>query len=146
MELKDILAISGYSGLFKYVAQSTKGVIVESLSDGRRMTASASMKLSALTEISVFTEGEDMALADTFERLFAHTGGKPTISPKSAPEQMKRLFNEFLPEYDRDRVHVSDMKKIISWFNTLVEHGMTEFKTGREEDEGLGEESVADSP
>ena len=64
MELNEILAISGQPGLYRYVAQSTRGVIVESLVDGRRMNAAANAKVSALTEISMFTEGDDIALAD----------------------------------------------------------------------------------
>ena len=91
MELKEILAISGQPGLYKYVAQSTRGVIVESLLDGRRMNAAANARVSALSEISMFTEGDDIPLA------------------------------EVLPEYDRDRVHVSDMKKCFAWFNILIE-------------------------
>ena len=128
MELKEILAISGQPGLYKYVAQSTNGVIVESLLDGRRMNASASSKVSSLTEISMFTEGEDIALADVFTKIYAHTGGKEAISPKEAPEKLKAAFAEVLPEYDRDRVHVSDMKKCFAWYNILVRAGFTEFK------------------
>ena len=69
MEFKDILAISGMPGLYKYVAQSTKGIIVESLVDGHRMNASATSRVSALSEISMFTEGEDIALAEVFTRM-----------------------------------------------------------------------------
>ena len=133
MELKEILAISGQPGLYKYVAQSTNGVIVESLLDGRRMNASASSKVSSLTEISMFTEGDDIALADVFTRIYAHTGGKEAISHKEAPEKLKAAFAEVLPEYDRDRVHVSDMKKCFAWYNTLVQAGFTEFKLPVEE-------------
>ena len=82
MELREILAISGQPGLYKYVAQSTRGVIVESLIDGRRMNASATAKVSALSEISMFTEGDDIALADVFMRSYALTGGKEAIDPK----------------------------------------------------------------
>lgn len=133
MELREILAISGQPGLFKYVAQSQRGVIVESLLDGKRMNASATSKVSALTEISMFTEGDDIALADVFTRIYEHTGGQPAINPKSTPEQLKAAFAEVLPEYDRDRVHVSDIKKCFSWFNILVEAGFTEFKLPTEE-------------
>ena len=96
MELKEILAISGQPGLYKYVAQSTHGVIVESLLDGRRMNA--------------------------------HTGGREAVSPKEAPEKLKACFAEVLPDYDRDRVHVSDIKKCFAWYNILVKAGFTEFK------------------
>ena len=105
-----------------------RGVIVESLLDGRRMNASANAKVSALSEISMFTEGEDIALADVFTKIYAHTGGKEAISPKEAPEKLKAAFAEVLPEYDRDRVHVSDMKKCFAWYNILVRAGFTEFK------------------
>lgn len=135
MELREILAISGQPGLFKYVAQSQRGVIVESLIDGKRMNASATSRVSALTEISMFTEGEDIPLAEVFTRIYAHTGGKEAISPKSSPEQLKAAFAEVLPEYDRDRVHVSDIKKCFSWFNILIGAGFTEFKLPTEESE-----------
>ena len=133
MELKEILAISGQPGLYKYVAQSTRGVIVESLVDGRRMNASANARVSALSEISMFTEGDDIALADVFTRIYAHTGGKAAIDPKSSPEALKAAFAEVLPEYDRDRVHVSDIKKCFSWYNLLVGVGFTEFKLPTDE-------------
>lgn len=132
MEFKDILAISGMPGLYKYVAQSTRGIIVESLGDGKRMNASATSRVSALSEISMFTEGDDIALADVFTRIYAHTGGKEAISHKEAPEKLKAAFAEVLPEYDRERVHVSDIKKCFAWFNVLVGAGFTEFKLPEE--------------
>lgn len=128
MELKEILAISGQPGLYKYVAQSTRGVIVESLLDGRRINAPASSKVSGLTEISMYTEGDDIPLAEVFTRIYARTGGKEAISHKETPEKLKAAFAEAVPEYDRERVHVSDIKKCFSWFNTLVGAGFTEFK------------------
>ena len=140
MELKEILAISGQPGLYKYVAQSTRGVIVVSLLDGHRMNASASARVSALSDISMFTEGDDIALADVFTRIYAHTGGKEAISPKSTPEQLKAAFAEVLPEYDRDRVHVSDIKKCFAWYNILVGAGFTEFKLPSEEGEAASVE------
>lgn len=128
MELKEILAISGQPGLYKYIAQSSRGVIVESLLDGKRMNAAANAKVSSLTEISMFTEGEDIALADVFTRIYAHAGGKEAISHKEDPKKLAAYFAEVLPEYDRERVHVSDIKKCFAWYNTLVNAGFTEFK------------------
>ncbi len=135
MELKKILAISGQPGLYQFVAQSVNGVIVESLADGRRLNAPASAKVSSMGEISIFTDTDDVPLAKVFEALYAHTGGKPSINPKADPAELKKLFAAILPDYDRDRVHVSDMKKVVGWFNTLVENGMTEFKLDEEEEE-----------
>ncbi len=142
MELKEILAISGQPGLYKYVAQSMRGVIVESLIVGKRMNASATSRVSALTEISMFTEGEDIALADVFTNIWNYTGGKQAISHKESAERIKEEFAKVLPEYDRDRVHVSDMKKCFAWYNLLVEAGFTEFKLPSDEDvQGEAQES-----
>ena len=132
MELRDILAISGQPGLYRYVAQSHNGVIVESLLDGKRSNASATSRVSALTEISMFTEGEDIALADVFTKMYAYTGGKQAISHKESNDRLREFFAAVLPDYDKERVHVSDIKKAIAWFNLLVEAGFTEFKLPEE--------------
>lgn len=134
MKLKEILARSGQSGLFKFVAQSHNGVIVESLTDGKRSNASGSAKVSALGEIAIYTENEDMPLGKVFENIYKQTDGKEAISPKSSPEELKKFFATVLPEYDRDRVHVSDMKKVITWYNILVSIGMTDFSNDEEEE------------
>ena len=110
------------------MARSVRSVIVESLTDGRRMNASANAKVSALTEISMFTEGDDIPLADVFTKIYAHTGGKEAISHKETPEKLKAAFAEVLPEYDRERVHVSDIKKCFAWYNTLIKIGFTKFE------------------
>ena len=132
MEFKDILAISGMPGLYKYVAQSTRGIIVESLEDGRRTNASATARVSALAEISMFTEGEDIALAEVFTRMYNHTGGQQGLSHKESADKLKAYFAEVLPEYDRERVHVSDIKKVFAWYNALLAAGFTEFKLPEE--------------
>ena len=135
MELKDILAISGQPGLYKYVAQSMRGVIVESLLDGKRMNAAATSRVSALTEISMFTEGEDIALADVFTNIWNYTGGKEAISHKESADKIQAEFAQVLPEYDRERVHVSDMKKCFAWYNILVKAGFSEFKLPSHEEQ-----------
>ena len=135
MEFKDVLAISGMPGLYKYVAQSKNGIIVEGLADGRRMNASATSRVSALSEISMYTEGEDIPLAEVFTRMYAYTEGKEALSHKESADKLKAYFGEVLPEWDRERVHVSDIKKALSWFNILVAAGMTEFKLPEEVEE-----------
>ena len=134
MELKDILAISGQPGLFRYIAQSRNGVIVESLLDGKRSNASASSRVSALTEISMFTEGEDIPLAEVFTKMYAYTGGKAAISHKESNDRLKEFFGAVITDYDRERVHVSDIKKAIAWFNLLVAAGMSEFRLPDDEE------------
>ena len=132
MELKDILAISGQPGLFRYVAQSRTGFIVESLLDGKRMNASASSRISALTEISMFTEGEDIPLAEVFTKMYAYTKGKQGPSTKEGNARLKEFFGAVITDYDRERVHDSDIKKAVAWFNLLVEAGMTKFEIPEE--------------
>ena len=112
-----------------------RGVIVESLTDGKRMNASATSRVSALTEISMFTEGEDIALADVFTNIWNYTEGKEAISHKESAERIQKEFAKVLPEYDRERVHVSDMKKCFAWYNILVKAGFTEFTLPSQESE-----------
>ena len=135
LNLKEVLAISGQSGLFKFVAQSKNGVIVESLTDGKRSNASGSAKVSALGEIAIYTETDDLPLAQVFENIYKHTAGKEAISPKASPEELKKFFAAVLPEYDRERVHVSDIKKVVAWYNLLIGIGMTDFKIEEENKE-----------
>ena len=132
MELKEILAVSGYPGLYKYVAQSTRGVIVEALADGKRMNVPSNARVSSMTDISVFTAGEDRPLADIFTAFYEKTGGKPTVGHKEEQRKIEAAFAEIVPDYDPDRVHFSDMKKIVQWYNALVAAGMTEFKLPEE--------------
>jgi hypothetical protein len=135
MELKEILAVSGYPGLYKFVAQSTRGVIVEGLADGKRMNVPATTRVSSMTDISVFTEGEDRPLAEVFTALYAHTGGAPTVSHKESPAAVTEAFAAAVPDYDSGRVHFSDIRKIVQWYNALVAAGMTEFKLPEESED-----------
>lgn len=143
MKLKDILAISGQPGLFKYIAQASNGIIVESLADGKRSNARGSTKVSSLAEISLYTDEGELSLSELLTKMFEKTGGKETISRNADPAEMKSLMAELVPDYDRDRVHVSDMKKIVSWYNILVAAGMTDFTVEDPEEEaqaGEGED------
>jgi hypothetical protein len=116
--LKGILAISGQPGLFKLVTEAKNSIIVESLHTGKRIPAYSTSKISALSDISVFTETGEIQLKDLFKRL--QESGK-TLSPKASSNEIKALFEEVLPDYDKDRVYVSDMKKIFQWYQLLNE-------------------------
>lgn len=140
MELKEILAVAGYPGLYKFLAQSTRGVIVESLADGKRMNVPSNARVSSMTDISVFTESEDRPLADIFTALYKLNNGKPTIGHKEDPAKIEAVFAEVVPDYEPSRVHASDMKKIIQWYNILVGAGMTEFKLSEETSAEAAEE------
>lgn len=136
MKLRDILAISGEPGLYNYIASSRNGVIAESLVDGKRKNFSGThSRVSSLAEISIFTEDEDVALAEVLTSLFDHTKGEQTLSHKASETELRALFDELLPTYDRERFHLSDMRKLVQWFNLLVKAGMTDFSIEDEEPE-----------
>ena len=124
--LKDLMAISGHGGLFRFVSQGRNGVIVESIETGKRMQAFASMKVSALEDIAVYTEDEEIQLEEVFAALHKYENGKEAISPKSEPDDLKDYFSAVLPAYDRERVYVSDIKKMLGWYNLLLKHGLME--------------------
>ena len=149
MILKDILAISGEPGLFKFIAQGKNAIIVEHLETGRRSSAFSSAKVSSLEDISVFTQDEDMPLGKVFDRIFEKEKGCPAIDPKTVKTDMlKQYFEEVVPEYARERVYVSDIKKIIVWYNLLQNKNMLiteepEKNDGQEQEAILGQEETA---
>jgi len=119
MVLKDILAISGEPGLFKFIAQGKNAIIVEHLETGKRSSAFSSAKVSSLEDISVFTENEDLSLGKVFDKIFEKESGGPAIDSKSEAEKLKKYFEEIVPDYSKERVYLSDIKKIILWYNLL---------------------------
>jgi hypothetical protein len=119
MVLKDFLAISGEPGLFKFIAQGKNAIIVEHLETKKRSSAFGSAKVSSLEEISVFTDGEDMPLSKIFDLIYEKENGGPAIDYKSEPDKLKEYFVVVLPQYDKQRVYVSDIKKILHWYNLL---------------------------
>ena len=146
MNLKDILAISGYSGLFRFVSQGRNGVIVEGLVDKKRMNATASARVSALEDIAIYTNDKEIPLKEVFKRIFQKEDGKPTIDPKSPNDKLKSYFEEVVPEYDREKVYVSDMKKLYGWYNILLSQNMIDMvEDPKEETEATAEaEEVKD--
>jgi hypothetical protein len=124
MDLTEFISISGQGGLFKVIARAKNGLIVESLTDKRRQPVHSSQKVSALQDISVFTTGEDIPLSVVFTKIFEKEKGGPAVDSKSNPDDLKKYFSSVLPDYDQERVYVSDMKKIIVWYNTLHAHGL----------------------
>ena len=128
MALKDILVISGQRGLFKYISQSRNNVIVENLSDHKRTTIPATTKISMLKDIAIFTEDSDVPLCEVFIMIQKKESGGAAIPHKSSDEELKIYFSEVLPEYDKDRVYLSDIRKIVMWYNLLLELGITDFE------------------
>ncbi|MDX9847570.1 MAG: DUF5606 domain-containing protein [Tenuifilaceae bacterium] len=133
MALKDIMAISGYSGLYKFVSQGRNGIIVESLTDGKRSHISASAKVSALSDIAIFTNDGEKPLREILNSIKEKENGGPTISAKSSNDELKKFFLTVEPNFDTERVYVSDIKKLVGWYNLLQEKGMLDFSEDVEE-------------
>lgn len=135
MDLSEILAITGKPGLFKMVAKTKNGVVVESLIDGKRIPAFAHEKISSLEEISIFTEDEDLSLKEVFKLIQDKQNGEKAVDHKSDNKTLKLFFEEVIPNYDKDRVYVSDIKKVINWYNMLVEKDILDFSETEEKKE-----------
>lgn len=125
--LKEILSISGKPGLYKLVSSSNSALIVESLLDGKRFPAYASSKVIALEDIAIYTYSEDMPLKEVFKAIFQKENGGKAISHKESAKKLKEYMNDVLPEFDEDRVYVSDMKKLFQWYNLLQEKNLLNF-------------------
>ncbi|MFI3287904.1 MAG: DUF5606 domain-containing protein [Rikenellaceae bacterium] len=138
IRLSEILAISGSAGLFKYVAQSKGGVIVESLDEQkRRQNVSGSAKVSSLGDIAMFTNSSEVSLGEVFDSIYAKYEGKAVeITNKSTPAELAAFMKNVLEDYDADRVHNSDIKKLAQWYNILVNLGVAKFTESEEETEG----------
>jgi hypothetical protein len=139
--LKNILSITGKPGLYKLVSQGNNMLIVESLVDGKRMPTYARDKIVSLGEISMYTMGDDIAHSEVLTKLGEKEGLKPAaIDPKKADnDQLRDFFAEVLPEFDRDRVYPSDIRKLIQWYNILVGAGITDFSVEEAEEVAVEE-------
>lgn len=127
--LKGILAISGQPGLFKVISEGKNSVIVESLLTGKKSTAYASAKMSTLEDIAIYTINEDIPLKEVFKKISDKENGGAAISTKSSNEELKDYFETILPQFDKDRVYVSDIKKVIQWYNLLQEKELLNFES-----------------
>ena len=132
-DLTKILTISGQSGLFMYLSQSRNGVIVESLADKKRSCFGMKSKVTTLEDISIYTEEGEVKLREVFLKMKDVLGEEDAPSAKSQDGEMSALFSQALPDDDKDRFHVSHMKKVVTWYNILKEHASLEFETGEEE-------------
>jgi hypothetical protein len=126
--LKGILAISGQPGLYKVLSEGKNSVIIESLLTGKKSTAYADAKMSTLEDIAIYTAHEDIPLKKVFRKISDKENGGQAINVKASPEELKKYFEEILPEYDKNRVYGSDVKKVISWYNMLNEKGLLVFE------------------
>ena len=133
--LKGILAITGQPGLYKVISEGKNNVVIESLLTGKKSTAYADAKMSTLEDIAIYTLTEDIPLKKIFRKISEKENGGQAIDVKSSPDELKKYFEEILPDYDKSRVYGSDVKKVISWYNLLNEKGLLVFEDEKPEEE-----------
>jgi len=138
MDLTKILSISGKPGLYKMVGETKSGLIVESLDDHKKFPVFSHEQISSLKEISIYTETDSVSLKEVLKKVREFQQDKPVDNPKKASSsELKALFDQIVPDYDKDTVYVSDMKKVFTWYNLLLQNDMLDFT--EDEDEGVAE-------
>ncbi len=131
--LKEILSISGKGGLFKIVSQGKNMLIVESLKDKKRTPAFSKDKFVSLGDIAIYTQTDEKPLSEVLTLIKEKEGGKKAeFSAKLDNPTAVKYMEEVLPDYDKDRVYPSDIKKLISWYNLLIENDITDFEVKEE--------------
>ena len=134
MDLKDIISISGKSGLFSTVGKSKNNVIVESIIDKKRFPIFNTNRISALSDISIYTYEEEVLLSDIYRNIYESNGGKPTIDHSESTEKLRAKLEEFVPNYDKEQVYNSDIKKLFQWYNLLHKTKKLKLKKSEKED------------
>ena len=140
--LDKVLTIAGKPGLFRMVAQTRTGVIAVSLVDQKKIVTNLGQQINILSEIRVFGLKDEMPLNDIFERMFQlEKGQSARVKPKASKDELESYFFEVFQDYDEDRVYSSDIKKIIQWYNLLLDSNELKFKLPKEEKSSDTEEA-----
>ena len=142
MDLTKILSIAGKPGLFTLVAQSKNGIIVEALSDKKRFPIGSHINVSALNDIAIYTFESELPLKEIFRNIFKKEDGKSCLSHKESSNAIFSYFSDIAPDFDDERVYVSDMKKVLQWYNVLLTHNLVDLELDEEE---ASEETVEES-
>lgn len=148
MTLAEIATVSGKGGLFRVVAPTKSGVILESLDEAKtKMIATTSHRLSLLNEISIYTTTKEgtAALEDIIRKIHKDFGNDLGVDANSDPAELKSFMKSVLPEYDEDRVYISDIKKLVKWYDVMFKHAPEVFAEKKEETKET-KETKAETP
>lgn len=133
MDLSLIFTIPGKPGLFKLVSQGKNSAVVEALTDGKRMPMFNLNQVSSLAEIAIYTYQKEVALTDVFRAIYKKENGGQALSHKADAADLKKWFGEVLPEYDRERVYDSNIRKVVQWYNLLQKKGLVDLEPSERE-------------
>lgn len=136
------MTISGKPGLYKVVSETRNGLVAESLTDGRKVPIFVTDRSSILEDINIFTTEGEIPLKEVLWKIYEHLEKEPVIDAKANPEDAKAKFAEILPEYDKERVYFSDIKKVFAWYNQLLEKDMISKPEPDEEDKKASEDEA----
>jgi hypothetical protein len=128
MDLSKILSITGKPGLYQLISKTKNSFIVESLLDKKRIPAFSHDGVSTLDNIAIFTEEEDLAIEKVFQAIFKKENGAKIPDILNNNDLIKKYFEEVLPSYDKERVYVSNMKKVLTWYNILAENNLIDLE------------------
>ena len=148
MDLSLIFTIPGKPGLYKLVSQGKNSAVVEALADGKRMPMFNLNQVSSLAEIAIYTYQKEVALTDVFRAIYKKENGGQALSHKADAADLKKWFEAVLPEYDRERVYDSNIRKVAQWYNILQEKGLVDLELSEREKAEAGEaaEQPAEAP
>jgi len=132
MKISDVLAISGKPGLFKILASSPKNLVVESMIDGKRSSIPGSLRVSSLSDITMYTTTEDVPLRKILKSMFDKNKGKPALSHNAAPQEVKDFIDSVVDDLDHGRVYASDLRKLVQWYNLLISQKALPFEEEEE--------------
>ncbi len=126
MEFEKLISIAGQSSLFEILSKTKFGLVAKSLENGKKMPVYQSQQVSSLQDISMYTYEGEIALKEVFVRLLKKNEGKASVKHTDSADVLRKAFEEVVPDFDKDRVRDSDLKKLFRWFNQAVENGMTD--------------------
>ena len=133
MNLEGIINVSGKPGLFKIVSQAKNAVIIESLTDGKRGVLHSNHQANMLEEIGIYTYNDTKPLSEIFDEIAEKEDFKESISHKSSKNELEDYFREVVMDYDEERVYLSDIKKVVQWYNAMHKNGLIELKKKEKE-------------
>lgn len=133
MKIEKIVAITGKPGLYLIISQGKNSLIVESLQDKKRVPVASLQNISAISDIAIYTHDEEVALKQVFLNMFEKEKGAKAIDPKSDKNELLSYFEAVLPNFDEERVYPSNIKKVLLWYNLLVDAGF-DFNSLKEEE------------
>lgn len=124
MKIDKVIAISGKPGLYTLISQTKSGFIAKNLADGKRTNVPASYNVSLLNNVAIYTQTDEVPLAEIFDKIYKKENGGETINHKSPETEMRAYMSEVLPDYDESRVYHSDLKKLFQWYNILLKNDL----------------------